>query len=103
MEMLGFVNHYRYLGVALDPQLTMEHHVDGVVNKAKPLLYTLAKLRYYVTWQTSVRIYKTYILPIIEFGLFLVDDKIVAERLQKLQNKALCICLHEEKTSPSFP
>lgn len=69
----------------------------------RPLLYSLAKLRFFVNNDTSVLIYKTYILPVLEFGLYLVDNVTLVEKLQKLQNKALRICLREVNTSPSYP
>lgn len=102
-EILGFVDTYRYLGVELDTKLDMEAHVNNVIRKARPLLYSLAKLRHYVNLDTSVIMYKTYILPVVEFGLYLVDKPAQVNRLQKLQNRAMRICFRESNTSPSFP
>lgn len=52
----------------------MDHHVDNIINKARPMLYQLRKLRYYITEETALRIYKTYILPVIENGLYMVNN-----------------------------
>lgn len=65
-------------------------------------IYSLAKLRYYVNQKDSVQMYKTYILPVLEFGLYLVDKPNQIDKLQKLQNKALRICLREPNTAPSY-
>lgn len=94
-QVLEFVNLYRYLGVELDSKLSMETHVNNITKKVRLLLYSLAKLRHYVNAITSVRTYKTYILPVLEFGLYLVDKPMLIDRMQKLQNKALRICLRE--------
>lgn len=102
-QTLDFVNSYRYLGVELDTKLTMELHVNNIVKKVRPLLYTLAKLRHYIDINTSVRMYKTYVLPVLEFGVYLVDKPTLIACLQKLQNKALRICLRESNIAPSFP
>lgn len=102
-ERLGFVDTYRYLGVELDVKLSMDSHVDNTIKKVRPLLYTLAKLRHYVNVDTSVIMYKTYILPVIEFGLYLIDKPAQIDRLQKLQNRALRISFRESNIAPSFP
>lgn len=102
-EILDFVKSYRYLGVELDTKLAMEMHVNNIVNKVRPLLYTLAKLRHYTNTRTSIGMYKTYILPVLEFGVYLVDKPALIARLQKLQNKGLRICLKESNIAPSYP
>lgn len=70
---LNFVDSYCYLGLELDQCLTMSSHLRKVVNKVRPLLYKLGKLCYYIDNTTAVRIYKTYILPVIEHGLYALD------------------------------
>lgn len=66
-------------------------------------MYTLANLRRYINSDISVTIHKAYLLPAIEIGLYLIDNRQLVEKLQKLQNKALRICLGEPNTAPSYP
>ena len=44
-------------------------------------------------------IYKTMILPVIEYGDVLYDstDHKLLNDLQTAQNRILCICLHEDR------
>lgn len=100
---LEFVSHYRYLGIELDCQWKMEKHVEKTIGKVRPLLYTLAKVKHYVDCQTGLAIFKAYILPMLEFGLYLIDNHVLIDKLQKLQNKALRICFEENNCSPSYP
>lgn len=100
---LSFVRVYRYLGVDLDCHLTMESHVERIIGRVRTLLYNVAKLRYYIDQNTSLLMYKTYVLPVLEFGLYLVDKPCLIDRVQKLQNKSLRICLRKPNISPSFP
>lgn len=66
-------------------------------------MYTLAELCFFVTQETSVQILKTYILPLLESGTYLIETKLLIERLQKTQNNALRICFKVPNTSPSLP
>lgn len=102
---LSFVNTYCYLGVDFDQNLTMSGHLDKVIKKTKPLLYMLGKLRFYVDEETVVQIYKTYVLPVIESGIFVLDGyyKHQVSRLQKLQNKALRLCFKKGNMCRFFP
>lgn len=61
----------------------MERDVDTTIGKVRPMLYTLAKLRHYVHRETSVTIYKAYIILVLEFGLYLIDNNRLIEKLQK--------------------
>lgn len=101
-SVLSFVPVYRYLGVDLDAHLTMENHVNRIIARVRTSMYSLAKLRFYVNERDSVQMFKTYILPVLEFGLYLIDKPKLIDKLQKLQNKALRICLREPNTSPSY-
>lgn len=50
-------------------------------------------------------IYKTYILPVLECGLYILDNvnKKHVNRLQVLQNKALRICFKKDNRFSAFP
>ena len=63
---LGKVNVYKYLGVDLDENLTMNNMIDSTFNKANRKVYLLKKIRPYITREIANRIYKTCILPILD-------------------------------------
>lgn len=89
-EHLSYVNSYRYLGVDLDSQLSMGLHLQNIINRVKPLLYQLGKLRYFIDEVTALCIYKSFILPLLEIGnylLLVISNQI--KRQQKVQNQAL--------------
>lgn len=102
-ERLTYVDQYKYLGINLDKHLRMALHVDQIIKRCKPSLYSLTKLRHYLEEDVVIQIYKTYMMPIVENGLYLIDNPVQIERLQKLQNKALRICYRKVNTYPSFP
>lgn len=45
---LGYISNYRYLGIEVDSHLAMDNHVNYVIGRVRPLLFTLKKLRYYL-------------------------------------------------------
>lgn len=69
--------------------------LDKVMRKARPLIYMFGKLRYYITDDIAIQIYKTYVLAVLESGLYTLDGfhSTQVSRLQKLQNKALRYCV----------
>ena len=55
------MNVYKYLGIDLDENLTMNNMIDST-------------FRPYITREIANRIYETCILPIIDYADFLVDS-----------------------------
>ena len=90
---LGKVNVYKYLGVDLDENLTMNNMIDSTFNKANRKVYLLRKIRPYITREIANRIYKTCILPILDYGDFLVDSGGVSfiGKLDTIQKRCLKI------------
>lgn len=88
---IGFVDSYRYLGIEIDNCLTMKKHLDSIVKKARPMLFTLAKVRYYIDEHTAILMRKSYIQPILEIGLFALNHRCMRQiaRLQTLQNREI--------------
>lgn len=94
-ENLKEVEHFKYLGVVLDQELTREKHVDHIVKQVNYKLFRLAKMRSCLDQQAAIMIYTGVIRPTLEYCGFVTAGagKKQVERLQKLQNKALRICL----------
>ena len=59
---LGKVNVYKYLGVDLDENLTMNNMIDSTFNKANRKVYLLKKIRPYITREIANRIRLVYCL-----------------------------------------
>ena len=68
------MNVYKYLRVDLDENLTMNNMIDSTFNKANRKVYLLKKIRPYITREIANHIYKTCILPILDYADFLVDS-----------------------------
>ena len=91
---LQLVDHYKYLGVTLDKNLNYKLHIDNLLKTLKYKIYILAKLRPYLTTQSSLNIYKTTIMPYIDYGdiFYQAAFKGSLAKIQDRQTKALKIC-----------
>lgn len=83
------------LGIRLESGLTMKDLLDHRYRAARSMVFTLANIRKYIDTKTAVLIFKAHILSRVEYGseLCVGANNIYLERLQKLINKSLRICL----------
>ena len=96
-RLLDRVNSYKYLGITLDACLTYNRHLENCINIASHKVFLLSKVRKYMTFEASLQIYETMILPIMEYRDILYDggDQKFLTKLQTLQNRCLRICNFE--------
>ena len=90
------VSSAKFLGVEIDNLLSFKKHFDSISDRATRRLSVLKVLAYHGTKpDTLMKLYKTYIRPIIEYGSisFISAPKMQLDRLQKIQNEAIRICL----------
>ena len=89
---------YKYLGLTLDMNLTFNNHLQNIQNIVSHKCLLLLKLRKYINTFTATILYKTMILPIIEYGDVIyggAKGKPI-QRLQTIQNRILRICLYTD-------
>ena len=63
---------FKYLGLILDPTLNYNHHISSVVKTVLYKLMLLAKLKKYLNDNVALLIYKSMILPYLDYadGIF---------------------------------
>ena len=90
-SILANVSYYKYLGVDIDRKLSYEEAVHSTYVKANRKLFTLRRIRPYITQRVAALIYKQFVLPILDYANFLVDSAPVKEikLLDKLQERAI--------------
>ena len=91
---LEFVDRYKYLGITLDKYMSLSPLVADVKRKVNGSLFKLRKLCRLITKECAVAIYKQTILPIFDYGGFLLYSVNQSDRgdLQVLQSDALRNC-----------
>ena len=82
--------------------LNFHKYLQLCIQRATHKIYMLSKVRRYIDFDTSLTIYKTMILPVMEYGDVPYDnsDTKSLEKLQVLQNRALRICLIKHEHVP---
>ena len=87
---------YKYLGITLDMNLTFTNHLQIIQNIVSHKCMLLSKLRKYIDTHTAIILYKSMILPIMEYGDVIyggAKGKHI-NRLQKIQNRILRTCVY---------
>ena len=67
------VHHFKYLGVWLSDDLTWEKHIEYITNRAHCHLgYIFRMFSPYCSPDSLIRLYRSQVLPIIEYGCIYV-------------------------------
>ena len=90
---LSNVEAYKYLGVDIDKELSYEQAVHNTYVKANKKLFTLRKIRPYVSQRIAALIYKQFILPQLDYADFIFESTVKRELdlLDKIQDRALTL------------
>ena len=91
---MKFVNAHIYLGITLDVAMTLNRLLKSVNKQVTNKIFTLLKIRKFITKDAAILIYKQTILPLIDYAgcMLIACNKDHKESLQKLQNEILRIC-----------
>ena len=92
-QVLELVESYKYLGVTLDKNLKFQKHVKSIIKTLSYQIYLLSKIRPFLTEKAAVLIYKSMVLPYIDYGdtVYFSCTKDLLNKLQRMQNRALKI------------
>lgn len=77
----------------LNPSLTLDAHAQNIIGHVAGKVNTLSYLRNYITSKVALTIYKSTILPLLEYSnvIFSLISKKQRKKMQRLQNRALTI------------
>ena len=92
---IHYVNSFNYLGIKLDEKLDFEVHAKECLRLVSHKLYILSKIRNIINNTQALTIYKSKILPYFDYGDIFYNKTYLRtiDKLQKLQNRALRLCL----------
>ena len=103
-EKINGVSNYKYLGVVLDDALTYEKFINGQLRTAGFRTYQMARLNAFIDKPTALLLYKTNILPILEYGDILIAGCKVdlLARIQRAQNRGIKVALRLHYRTPTY-
>ena len=98
------VQNYKYLGITLDTHLNFKKHINLCKRSCSHKVYTLSKIRRYLDTDTSLELYKTMIMPVMDYGdiIYAGASNVTLDKLQRIQNRALKICLNVNHYLPTI-
>ena len=99
------VNSYKYLAVQVDETLSWEAHISEVIGKVAKVLAALRRLRPICPQSTLVTIYKSLILPHLDYcsAVWGCIGNGLSQKLEKLQNRAARIITGSSWDASSAP
>ena len=84
-SLLKFVNNHKHLGMILTSKCDWSLHVQKLVEKTGPILGTMKMLKYKLPRHILEKCYKSYILPVLEYGNVIYSNALQID-LQSLDN-----------------
>ena len=84
-QSICYSTSYKYLGITLDPTLTLGHHLLNTYRKASGRLRLLKRIRPSLTVQSARSIYQSMILPVFSYCNTITLD-LSESFTQKLRN-----------------
>lgn len=85
------VTEYKYLGLIINEHLNFDSHIKMIKQKISFRLYTLRKIRWLLSEQNSLLIFRSMLLPYFDVGdiYYNAANNELLKGLQSLQNQAL--------------
>ena len=98
-DRLKLVPSYRYLGMSLDSTLNYNVHIASVLRTLLHKLSLLGKMKRYLNNDVALSIYRSMLLPYFDYADAIYDNSnaIDLNKLQRLQNKCLRVCLGRDR------
>ena len=94
-QMLDRVLTYKYLGLMIDDHLRFNKHIQDMNRIVSHKLFMFSKIRYYIAEKEAILLFKTMILPIIEYCDIIYEGSSAKNlsKIHKLFKQGLRICV----------
>ncbi len=88
-QQLNVLSIFNDLGVKIDQGLTFKHHISDITSKAQRLNYLIHNGFYTNSWEFKMRLYKLFILPIVDYNSTIWSPSTVSDinRVENIQRK----------------
>ena len=96
---LDRVGNYKYLGLEIDANLDYHLHRQKLIGNVHSKINYLTTIRSFLTTSAALTIYKSTILPLIDYCDFVYDQNIsyTNQQIQNLQNRALRVVFNQHR------
>ncbi len=85
---------HKHLGVTLTHNMKWGIHIDAAISKANIRLHGIRRIRFLITREARILLYKALVLPVLEYGNILYDNcsMYLKQRLESVQRQAALVC-----------
>ena len=70
-ESINRVDHFKFVGINLDENMTWKYHIDSCRAKLQSSLYAIANIKPFVTIYSLINLYYTSVYPHLTYGIIL--------------------------------
>lgn len=90
---LEYVDKYKYLGLIIDTKLSFSSHLTTMLKTVSNRITQLKRIRNSITHKIALQLYKSMILPIIDYADIFCHNKnsVLLKKFQTLQNRCIRI------------
>ena len=94
------VDNHKHIGIVYDNKMCFNFHIDMIVEKALKKFYTLRYICKKVNPKVFLKLYQTYVLPILEYhNMCVMFTETQSKRLESVQKRVTkFICFKFNKT-----
>ena len=94
-QMLDRVHSYKYLGIIIYEHLNFNRHIQEMNKIVSHKLFMFSKIRYYIGEKDAILLFKTMILPILEYCDIIYEGTSVANltKIDRLFKQGLKTCV----------
>ena len=98
------VASYKYLGITLDHMLNYDNYMRLIIKNVSYRAYQLNWFRKCLSTDAMLVLYKSFTLPILDYGdiLYMNCSMALRQKIQRLQNKCLKYCLNLNMRTPTW-
>lgn len=96
---LEYISEYKYLGLTINTNLNFKKHLTTTLKSVSHKAYKLYKIRNCLSAKTALQLYKSMILPVVDYGDIFThnkNDKIL-KKLQTIQNRCILTIFRLQK------
>jgi hypothetical protein len=95
----------KFLGILMDDKLAWNHHIYYVSNKIRKVIFTISKMKKTFPAKLNIQLFKSLLMPHLEYGLYIFGNSKYIGQLTKLQKWGIRTALNKKfncHTEPLF-
>ena len=98
---VNFITSHKHVGIWLNTKLDWKTHIENLALKANQRMGILRKFKYVLPRHVLNQCYLSFVRPLMEYGgpLFITQDKIDLEKLDKIQMEAMHVVTGAKKVT----